>query len=181
MKKILVITLVLTIMLSAVACAAPLRDYSFGRANIDLKTFGLGVGFGATMGLGNNFALNITNAPDTQLNVMYGFGTSTSSSIIFAVYAGLQSTNGFVFQSNGTTNIGAQIGAQVSGQLSNSFGLYANLQVGTPCFEVKGGGSYKINETFDANLELVYDNYYSNNDHPTESIFYPSLGVTMKF
>jgi len=180
MKRLFIIVLALT-MLSTVACAAPLTDYSFGRASVDLKTFGTAAGFGATMGLGNNFALNITNTPDTQLNVLYGFGNSGSGSAVFAIYAGVQSTNGFVFENNRTTNVGAQIGAQVYGQLSNSFGLYANLQVGTPCFEAKAGGSYKINESFDANLELVYDNFYSTNNHSSESYFYPSLGVTMKF
>ena len=181
MKRLFIIVLAL-MMLSAVACAAPLTDYSLGRASVDLKTFGSDdVGFGATMGLGNNFALNVTNTPDIQLNALYQFPNSSSSSVVFAIYAGIQSTNGFVFKNNGTTNVGAQIGGQVSGQLSNSFGLYANVQVGTPCFEAKAGGSYKINESFDANLELVYDNFYSTNNHSSESYFYPSLGVTMKF
>ena len=170
MKKLFLLIAILAI-LSVTACAAPLTDYDFGKATVDLSIQGR---VQATMGLDNHLAVNISNLPNPQINIMYGIGKVNEGKADLSLYGGVQSTSGFVMD-GGEIGFGAQIGALASMPLSERFTVYANVQLGTPAFMLLGGGSYKMTETLDADLELTYINNYPG------SVFFPNIGVTMHF
>ena len=127
MKKLLIIVVTLMLLTSA-AYAAPLMDYSFGRAAFDLGvncsptqngsgptgiSSGWNIDFGAAAGLGNNFAVKYSqqNMSSSQQTGIDTFGSYNFTTIMQVQQINLM----YDFMPSGAPfNVSAFIGAQYS-------------------------------------------------------------------
>ncbi|MEI6286314.1 MAG: hypothetical protein WCP79_07405 [Bacillota bacterium] len=203
MKKLFVIVIALMLLTSA-AYAAPLMDYSFGRATFDFgvnyspsqnmptenqtmansgMSGGWNLDFGATAGLGNNFAVkysqqNMSNASVTnnnetatlvaqvqQVNLMYDFMPSGAPFNVSAFIGAQYSNFGFAASGQPSLNAtglqsfnkwGGQIGVIASTYVADSVIVYGQAQYGLPYYQFGGGLAYAVTPNFDVNLSANY-------------------------
>jgi len=225
MKKTAILTMVVATMLTtSVGFAAPLSDYSAGKTSVDLTWRQSSIDansqfsndalskkgnieFGITTGLGNNFALQYTNAnsksKDTNLpdgagstyrengslkmqefNVLYNLDKNVS------VYTGIVSLKGNVDAEGGAPSSSSksklQFGVMGSTKLGDKTTAYAQVGVASSFTNWKVGISQEVAPNLELNIDyrrtqakkMSFDNGLGDVDMTAKGI---GVGVSYKF
>lgn len=202
MKKFALLTssvLMATVICSA-AYASPLQNYSAGKVAVDLGVnlpssveYG-GHDFddsnsgyaGATLGLGNNMALNYKwnnydadnfDTDTHQLNLMYKLVPGVSAYVGY-LHA---DTSGYFGNSEGS----AQVGLSASYDIPALFTVWGNVGVGTNNAGYEVGISKELTNNLELNASYYnqkFDNAFSCDGHEADlKAKGVNLGVTLKF
>ncbi|MFA6075553.1 MAG: hypothetical protein WCV63_05525 [Negativicutes bacterium] len=186
MKKLILVALMAALLVvSATAFAAPAPFTLPGAVTLDFSTSAVtDLAFTGAVGLGQGFALSISNDPDVQLNIDYKFSNLGDTPLKLMVFAGIQSNCGFGSSNSGRTynnSFGGQVGVQFGIPLGDGWQAYVMGNIGSPAYKFNGGVAYTLNEKVDMYVDVNYVNMWHNNDWNNDNgVFYPSVGMAIK-
>ena len=192
MKKLLLVAVMAALLImSATVLAAPAPSTAFGTATFDFSTSAVsatgGVAITGAIGLGQGWAVSVSSEPDAQLNINYKFGNLGDTPLSLLIFGGIQSGNGFAFNTNGNTDtntFGGQIGLQLGIPLSESWQAYVMGELGAPIYKFNAGAAYFFNPTVDLHIDINYANAWNYDKSRSfgynNGVWYPSVGVGIK-
>lgn len=204
MKRTSFILICLILFCSASAFASPLRDYSPGKAAVDITLTDLKLkstpaywdkkfnpGFGVTAGLGNNWALQYKYHHWSASRNAGGAALSTTASVneLNLLYKLDKNFSAFI----GANSIGGSLGDPIQDSLTFQFGMlgvttladrltgWGLMSTGSNNFSAELGVGYALTKRWELNLYYTYKYFdgisFSNMAYPSFNARNQGLGV----